>query len=212
MWKACVSPVRFSMVQSSTAPTVVVIGGRIGHTEDFRLLPVDGDEEFRGTVRSVGRFRKVDLAVRGNRRRLSGPRSAAASPEAAARTPQAERAAPARPCWCRMDGQFLRRIRVADRTGIEPDLLEAGGLIRGGPCMMNSARPAGGSVDGGLFGLVLSPGCHPIRRFPTFCGVVPNQICRSRKACEEAFATRQNSFTPGFITMTGDGDNGAMAG
>ena len=43
-------------------------------------------------------------------------------------------------------------------------------------------------------------------------GVDPNQICSDKKAWEEAFATRQNSFAPGFILTMGEGENGASAG
>ena len=68
MWKSWVSRARFSIVQSSTAPTLVVMAGFSFGLEDLLLLSIHRDVELDRTVGSAKFFGEIKFALCGHRR------------------------------------------------------------------------------------------------------------------------------------------------
>ena len=142
MWKAWVSRARFSMVQSSTAPTFVVITGFSFGIKDFLRLSIDRDVELNRSVGSAEFLGEIELALSGNRLllpgrelqigRIAGVEAAGAC--AALRVRELE-------CW--------REFVAESRLPVGPVEYVCGNkrraaLPKAEPDTINSARPAGG--------------------------------------------------------------------
>src|SRR5271165_82986 len=196
MWKACSSEVRFSIVQSSTAPTLVTIAGGSLALNNLGCCPSTVRKKFTGGFVPTAASEKYNFRcvvgfiwAKPEKRWVTGGTGAAGTTVRAACTALAVGTTSAR-TW--------KGFALPTGPVLKPASTKVAVVPVGGPVTMNAARPAGGTS------MVVTIG-SPVTGTPSneinsmVCAVLPNNNCKARNACVDALATRQNCFSPGFI-------------
>src|SRR5271166_1478208 len=196
MWKACSSEVRFSMVQSSTAPTLVTMAAGSSLVKSRGCCPSTVMKKLTGGLVPMAASEKYSfLCVVG---------VIAAKPEKRCVTGGAGAAGTTAPgcCIAVVVGTMLASTCAGLALPTGPVLkalsTKVAAVPTGGPVTMNSARPAGGMLIEVTMGSPVT-GTPSSEITSSVCAAVPNKTCKLRKACVVALATRQNCFSPAFI-------------